>query len=66
VLAGGADLMARPAVCRAVADEIPSAEFEVLPGEAHQPFQEVPDVWNERVSAFWRSVDERESTLAAA
>jgi hypothetical protein len=20
--------------------------FEVIPGEAHQPFQEVPDQWN--------------------
>lgn len=25
-------------------------------GEARQPFQEVPDRWSDRVSAFWRSV----------
>jgi hypothetical protein len=31
----------------------------VLPGEAHQPFQEVPDKWNARVDAFWREVEER-------
>jgi hypothetical protein len=28
-----------------------------LEGEAHQPFQEVPDQWNARVDAFWREVD---------
>jgi pimeloyl-ACP methyl ester carboxylesterase len=35
----------------------PRAEFDLLPGEAHQPFQEVPETWNERVDAFWRSVE---------
>jgi pimeloyl-ACP methyl ester carboxylesterase len=35
-----------------VADSIPGAGFEVLPGEAHQPFQEVPDVFNARVDPF--------------
>jgi pimeloyl-ACP methyl ester carboxylesterase len=57
VLAGGADIMARPPLGRAVADEIPGALFEIMPGEAHQPFQEVPDVWNARVDDFWRSVE---------
>jgi hypothetical protein len=28
-----------------------------MPGEAHQPFQEVPDEFNARVDAFWRQVD---------
>ncbi len=28
-----------------------------MPGEAHQPFQEVPDEFNARVDAFWREVD---------
>jgi hypothetical protein len=28
-----------------------------MAGEAHQPFQEVPDEFNARVDAFWRSVD---------
>jgi hypothetical protein len=28
-----------------------------MDGEAHQPFQEIPDLWNERVSAFWKSVE---------
>jgi pimeloyl-ACP methyl ester carboxylesterase len=57
VLAGGRDATARPELCRAVAELIPGARFEVLEGEAHQPFQEVPDQWNARVDAFWREVD---------
>jgi hypothetical protein len=30
-----------------------------MEGEAHQPFQEVPDRWNRRVDAFWREVERR-------
>jgi pimeloyl-ACP methyl ester carboxylesterase len=41
---------------RAVADAIPGSTFELLPDEAHQPFQEVPEVFNARVDAFWRQV----------
>jgi pimeloyl-ACP methyl ester carboxylesterase len=57
VLAGGRDMQMRPPLCRAVADLIPGARFEVMEEEAHQPFQEVPDEWNARVDAFWREVD---------
>lgn len=57
VLAGGRDSTARPEVCRAVADLIPGARFEVLEGECHQPFQEVPDRWNALVDSFWREVE---------
>ena len=39
------------------AAEIPNARFEVMPGGAHQPFQEVPDEFNARVDAVWRDVD---------
>ena len=42
-----------PHVGRAVAEAIPGAEFVLLPGEAHQPFQEVPAEWNALVDAFW-------------
>ena len=56
VLAGGRDSTSRPEVCRAVADLIPGARFEVLEGECHQPFQEVPDEWNALVDGFWREV----------
>jgi 3-oxoadipate enol-lactonase len=57
VLAGGLDTTSRPALCRAVAELIPDAQFEVMEEESHQPFQEVPDEWNARVDAFWREVE---------
>jgi pimeloyl-ACP methyl ester carboxylesterase len=57
VLAGGRDLTSRPEICRAVAELIPSAQFEVMEQEAHQPFQEVPEEWNARVDVFWREVE---------
>ena len=54
VLAGELDMITPPRLGRLVADAIPGARFEVLPGEAHQPFQEVPELFNARVDAFWR------------
>ena len=57
VLAGELDVIMPPRFGRAVAAEIPNARFEVMPGEAHQPFQEVPEQFNARVDAFWRDVD---------
>lgn len=57
VIAGGRDMTSRPELCRAVAQLIPGARFEVLENEAHQPFQEIPDEWNDLVDAFWRDVD---------
>ncbi len=60
VLAGGLDTTSRPELCRAVADLISGARFEVMEEESHQPFQEVPDDWNARVHAFWREVEKRE------
>jgi pimeloyl-ACP methyl ester carboxylesterase len=45
-----------PRYGRVVADAIPDARFEVLAEEAHQPFQEVPDLFNARVDSFWRQV----------
>jgi pimeloyl-ACP methyl ester carboxylesterase len=59
VLAGGIDTTSRPELCRAVAELIPGARFEVMEGESHQPFQEVPDDWNARVDSFWRQVEAR-------
>ena len=56
VLAGGADLLIRPELGREVADQIPGAHFSVLAGEAHQPFQEVPETWNTMVHDFWSNV----------
>jgi pimeloyl-ACP methyl ester carboxylesterase len=65
VLAGELDLATPPRLGRTVADGIPGAVFEVLPGEAHQPFQEVPEVFNARVGAFWREVEARDGGTAA-
>ena len=57
VLAGEFDVILPPRCSRSVAAGIPNARFEVMPGEAHQPFQEVPDEFNSRVHAFWREVE---------
>jgi 3-oxoadipate enol-lactonase len=59
VLAGGLDPTARPELGRAVAEAIPGAVFELMEEESHQPFQEIPDVWNARVDAFWQDVEAR-------
>jgi len=57
VMAGGIDLATPPRFGRVVAEAIPGARFEVLPEEAHQPFQEMPNEFNARVDAFWRDVE---------
>ncbi len=59
VLSGGLDTTSRPELCRAVAELIPRAQFEIMEDESHQPFQEVPDDWNARVDTFWRQVEGR-------
>jgi pimeloyl-ACP methyl ester carboxylesterase len=64
VLAGGRDPTSRPELCRAVAELIPGACFEVMEEESHQPFQEVPDEWNARVDVFWREVESRAAIAA--
>jgi len=64
VLAGGLDMITPPRYGRAVADAIPGARFEVLAEEAHQPFQEVPDLFNATVDTFWRQVEARDSAAS--
>ena len=59
VLSGELDMIFPPRFGRSVAAEIPNARFEVMPGEAHQPFQEVPDEFNARVDAFWGEIEAR-------
>jgi pimeloyl-ACP methyl ester carboxylesterase len=59
VLSGELDLILPPRFGRSVAARIPNAHFDVMAGEAHQPFQEVPDEFNARVEAFWREVEAR-------
>lgn len=42
-----------------IASRIPGAELVVLEGQAHQPFQEVPDAYNALVTGFWDRVAHR-------
>jgi pimeloyl-ACP methyl ester carboxylesterase len=65
VLAGEFDVILPPRSGRSVAAQIPNARFEVMPEEAHQPFQEVPGEWNTRVDAFWSEIAETEDRAAA-
>jgi pimeloyl-ACP methyl ester carboxylesterase len=65
VIVGDEDRACPPRLSRALAAELPDAELVVLPGEAHQPFQEVPERWNAVVGDFWRRVEEGELGRAA-
>ncbi|MEO8693400.1 MAG: hypothetical protein ABI658_07770 [Acidimicrobiales bacterium] len=56
VIAGGHDIVTPPRLGRIVADAIPSARFELLHDEAHQPFQEVPEQFNKLIESFWEEV----------
>jgi 3-oxoadipate enol-lactonase len=46
-----------PRYSRLVADLIPGAEFVLLPEEAHQPFQERPEQYNQLVHEFWSRIE---------
>ena len=59
MLSSELDIILPPRIGRSVAAAIPNARFEVMAGEAHQPFQEVPEEFNARVEAFWREVEAR-------
>jgi pimeloyl-ACP methyl ester carboxylesterase len=59
VLSGELDIILPPRFGQSVAAGIPNARLDVMAGEAHQPFQEVPVEFNARVEAFWREVEAR-------
>jgi pimeloyl-ACP methyl ester carboxylesterase len=59
VLSGELDIILPPRFGRSVAAGIPNARLDVMAGEAHQPFQEVPEEFDVRVEAFWREVEVR-------
>lgn len=59
VVAGELDIVCPPRYGRVVAERISGAEFVVLPGEAHQPFQERPAEFNTLVDTFWSTVEGR-------
>lgn len=52
VIAGEEDLASPLSHSREIAAAIPGARLEILPGQGHQPFQEVPGEWNALVGAF--------------
>jgi pimeloyl-ACP methyl ester carboxylesterase len=66
VIVGDEDINCAPRLSRELAAELPRAELVVLPGEAHQPFQEVPETWNPIVADFWRRVERSAPVEAAA
>jgi pimeloyl-ACP methyl ester carboxylesterase len=59
VVAGEYDVILPPRCGQEVAAAIPNARFELWPGEAHQPFQEVPDEFNARLDHFWEAAASR-------
>ena len=65
VIVGDQDINCPPRHAREIASLLPKADLAVMPGEAHQPFQESPETWNEIVRGFWARV-EREERLSAA
>lgn len=58
VIAGAEDILTPPRLSREVAEQIPGAEFVLLPGEAHQPFQESPEAFDRLVDSFWSRIEE--------
>ncbi|MEX2196764.1 MAG: alpha/beta hydrolase [Thermoleophilaceae bacterium] len=61
VIAGDEDIAIPPRFSQEIAARVPDARLVVLPGEAHQPFQESPERFNDLVDGFWREVEGRRS-----
>jgi len=57
VIQGEQDEHATPQHARDIAAGIPGAELWLAPGAAHMLLQEIPDLFNQRVLAFLRSVE---------
>ena len=55
VTVGELDLVLPERFSRDLADRIPGARVEVLPGVGHQPFQEIPEDYNRLLASFWES-----------
>jgi pimeloyl-ACP methyl ester carboxylesterase len=56
VTVGELDLVLPPRFSRELADRIPGARIEVVPGAGHQPFQELPEEYNRLLAGFWEAV----------
>ena len=57
VVVGEEDILCPPRHSRAIAQRIPGARLVEIPEQAHQPFQEDPDGFNELVLDFWSLID---------
>jgi pimeloyl-ACP methyl ester carboxylesterase len=64
VVVGEEDIACPPRLSREIVAALPQAELVVLPGEAHQPFQESPETWNALVADFWARVESAERIAA--
>ena len=56
VTVGELDLVLPPRFSRELAERIPGARLEIVPGAGHQPFQEFPADYNRLLAEFWASV----------
>jgi len=52
IVAGEQDLICPPDLQRDLAEHLTNSELRLLPGEAHQPFQEAPDLFDRLVRDF--------------
>jgi pimeloyl-ACP methyl ester carboxylesterase len=52
VVAGEHDMICPPSVQRELVEHLSSCDLRLLPGEAHQPFQEAPDLFDRLVLEF--------------
>ena len=66
VIAGDTDIACPPRHSHVIAAAIRDAELVTMPGEAHQPFQEVPFEYNAIVERFWARVERSERIAEAA
>jgi pimeloyl-ACP methyl ester carboxylesterase len=66
VIVGDADIICPPRLSRPIVEAMPHAELAVIPGAAHQPFQEKPDEYNSIVAGFWARADRSVRIAAAA
>ena len=53
IVVGAVDILCPPRHSREIAAAIPGARLVEVPDQAHQPFQEDPDSFNELALAFW-------------
>jgi pimeloyl-ACP methyl ester carboxylesterase len=56
VTVGELDLVLPPRFSRDLVERIPGARLVVVPEAGHQPFQELPEDYNQILIEFWQSL----------